>query len=119
MTMDSILQILLLMASGGLGAFCLVLARRLRRLNNLETGLGGAIAVMAAEVDRLDRAIRRARDEAAAASEALTEEIAQARREREMWDLRQKMDAGIVSGPDARMTITRRLRKRLPENADA
>lgn len=119
MTINSILQVMLLVASGGLAAFCLVLARRLRRLNDLESGLGGAIAVMTAEVDRLDRAIRRARDETASASKALSEEIAQARREREMWDLRQKMDAGIMLGRNSRPSGMRRLRKKNAELADA
>ena len=119
MTLDSILQILLLAASCGLAGFCLLLARRLHRLNNLESGLGGAIAVMNAEVDRLDRAIRKARAEASAASETLAEEIVEARREREMWDLRQKMDAGLAVDMRNRDTVSRRLRKRLPENANA
>ena len=119
MMIDHILQILLLGASGALAGFCILLARRLRKLNNLETGLGGAIAVMSAEVDRLDRALRKARDEASAASETLAEEIAQARREREMWDLRQKMDAGITVSPKAFGSVSRRLRKRLPEEANA
>ena len=69
MTLEQLMQILLLAACLGLGVFCATLARRLRRINNLESGLGGAIAVMAAEVDRLERAIRSARDEATAASE--------------------------------------------------
>lgn|SRR5690606_5743861 len=119
MTMDSILQIMLLAASCGLGMFCILLARRLHRLNNLESGIGGAIAVMSAEVDRLDRAIRKARAEASVASEALAEEIAQARGEREMWDLRQKMDAGFAIGSQSRSPASRRLRKRLPEDVNA
>lgn len=119
MTLDSILQILLLAASCGLAAFCILLARRLHRLNNLESGLGGAIAVMTAEVDRLDRAIRKARAEASAASEALADEIAQARSEREMWDLRQKMDAGLAIDLRNRNPVSRRLRKRLPEDVNA
>ena len=62
-------------------------------MNDLESGLGGAIAVMAAEVDRLERAIRAARDEATAASERLADEIETARRERAIWDLRQRIGA--------------------------
>lgn len=119
MTLDYAFQVALLVASLGLGAFCLVLSRRLRRLNDLESGLGGAIAVMAAEVDRLDRAIRAARAEATAAGDALGAEIAAARKERALWDLRQKItQAQTVAPPPAPAAPVRRLRKRV-EVADA
>lgn len=114
MTLDHLFQAALLAASLGLGAFCLILSRRLRRLNDLETGLGGAIAVMAAEVDRLEIAIRSARTEATEAGEALSREVAAARKERALWDLRQKItQAQAVSAPPAPVIPLRRLRKRV------
>lgn len=119
MTLEHVLQVALLAASLGLGAFCVILSRRLRRLNDLETGLGGAIAVMASEVDRLDRAIREAKDEATAAGQALSAEIAAARKERALWDLRQKITlAQTPAAPPAPVIPIRRLRKRVV-NADA
>lgn len=111
MTLEQLMQILLLVACVGLGAFCLTLARRLRKMNDLESGLGGAIAVMAAEVDRLERAIRAARDEATTASERLAEEIETARRERAIWDLRQRIGAAAAEAPQP-SGASRRLRKR-------
>ena len=57
MTLEHVFQAALLAASLGLGAFCLTLSRRLRRLNDLETGLGGAIAVMTSEIGRLEREV--------------------------------------------------------------
>lgn len=116
MTVELMLQTALVAASVGLAGFCLLLAGRLRRLNDLETGLGGAIAVMAAEVDRLEKAIRAARAEATEASEALADEIARARSERALWDLRQRI--GEAARPEARPVAARRLRKRA-ERADA
>ena len=118
MSVEQMFQAALVAASVGLAVFCIVLARRLRRLNDLETGLGGAIAVMAAEVDRLERAIRQARDEATTASEALSREIDNARKERALWDLRQRI--GAAAQPPAQMSAPalRRLRKRA-EVADA
>ncbi|WCR11209.1 hypothetical protein JHW45_02030 [Paracoccus stylophorae] len=116
MSIETLLQAALAVASVGLAGFCLVLARRLRRLNDLETGLGGAIAVMAAEVDRLERAIVAARSEATDASERLVADIARARKERAMWDLRQRIDAAAT--PQTRPVPARRLRKRAV-NADA
>ncbi len=118
-TLEHVFQAALLTASLGLGAFCLILSRRLRRLNDLETGLGGAIAVMASEVDRLDRAIREAKDEATAAGQALSAEITAARKERALWDLRQKItQAQAPVAAPAPVIPMRRLRKRVV-NADA
>lgn len=117
MILEHAFQAALLAASLGLGAFCMILSRRLRRLNNLETGLGGAIAVMAAEVDRLDSAVRDAKTEAAAAAEALSREIASARKERALWDLRQKITQAQAQSPVAAAATPvipiRRLRKRV------
>lgn len=110
MSVDQLFQGALVIAAMGLAVFCLTLARRLRRLNDLETGLGGAIAVMAAEVDRLEQAIRAARDEAGAASRSLAAQIATARHERDLWDLRQRMSQAADAAPDS---PARRLRKRL------
>lgn len=114
MTLEHAFQAALLAASLGLGSFCLMLSRRLRRLNDLETGLGGAIAVMAAEVDRLEQAIRSARAEATAAGQALSSEIAAARKERALWDLRQKItQAQAPAIQPAPVIPMRRLRKRV------
>jgi hypothetical protein len=51
-----------LMAAGTMGAglYCLVLSRRLRRFTDLEKGVGGAVAVLSAQVDDLTRALARA-----------------------------------------------------------
>ncbi|MDB6182662.1 hypothetical protein [Paracoccus fistulariae] len=117
MSVEYLFQAVLVMASVGLAFFCLILSRRLRRLNDLETGLGGAIAVMAAEVDRLEVAMRAARDDATEAGEALTQSITAARKERALWDLRQKIDRAAAS-PETTVVATRRLRKRV-ENAHA
>ena len=115
MTIELMLQAALLAGSVMLGLFCLVLARRLRRLNDLETGLGGAIAVMAAQVDRLERAIVLAKDEARAASEALAAEVQRARRERAVLELRQKIAcaAGVDAPAPEPALVGRRLRKRI------
>lgn len=112
MNMEYLFQTALTIASIGLAAFCFVLARRLRRLNDLETGLGGAIAVMAAEVDRLEQAIRVARDEATVASKALAQDIATARKERALLDLRQRIGQAAADQPNVQPIPMRRLRKR-------
>lgn len=62
--MQLISDILLALAALGAGLYCFVLARRLKRFNQLENGMGGAIAVLSAQVDDMTRAIDRARETA-------------------------------------------------------
>ena len=81
------LQMAFLLFTGLVAAFCLVLARRIRKLNDLENGLGGAIAVMAIEIDRLERAMQAAKGEATTAGQSLIQEIARAKEERAYWIL--------------------------------
>lgn len=53
----------ILMAGGAFGAalYCYVLSQRLRRFSTLEGGMGGAIAVLSAQVDEMTRALDKAR----------------------------------------------------------
>ncbi len=62
----------ILLGAGAIGAalYCLVLSRRLRRLNDLEGGVGGAVAVLSAQVDDLTQTLQRA--EAAARAQVAT-----------------------------------------------
>lgn len=52
-----------LMAAGAFGAaiYCYVLAGRLKNFSTLESGMGGAIAVLSAQVDDMTRALDKAR----------------------------------------------------------
>ncbi|MBV0890758.1 hypothetical protein KTN05_02705 [Paracoccus sp. Z118] len=110
MTLPLMLQLALCVSAGGLAAFCLLLSRRLRRLNDLETGLGGAIAVMTAEIGRLEAGMAAARAEATAATRELAAEIERAKAERAYWALQRSMVAD---------TAPRRPRLRRREAADA
>lgn len=67
----------ILLAAGAFGAaiYCYVLSGRLRKLSTLESGMGGAIAVLSAQVDDMTRALDKARSAAtgsAASLEGLT-----------------------------------------------
>lgn len=55
--MDIAADLLLLAGALGAGLFCFVLARRLNRFNDLETGVGGAVALLSAQVDELSKAL--------------------------------------------------------------
>jgi len=56
----------ILLVAGALGAalYCLVLSRRLRRFTDLEKGVGGAVAVLAVQVDDLTDILTKAQSTA-------------------------------------------------------
>lgn len=58
--MDLIMDGLLLAATAGAALYCYVLAGRLRRFTALDSGMGGAIALLSGEVDEMTRALERA-----------------------------------------------------------
>jgi hypothetical protein len=62
--MELIADILLTSGAFGAGIYCYVLASRLRRFTKLETGMGGAIAVLSAQVDDMTRALEAAQTSA-------------------------------------------------------
>lgn len=105
MTLTLIFPLISMALSLPLAICCLLLSRRLRRLNDLETGLGGAIAVMTAEISRLDQAIRRARAEAEEAGAELARAIEAARTEKAHWALQAELSRAAHPG-------ARRLRPR-------
>lgn len=74
--MDLIADILLIAGALAAAFYCLILARRLSRFTNLENGVGGAIAVLSAQVDDMTRTLGQAQgsaDGANASLEALTQ----------------------------------------------
>ena len=96
----------ILMSAGAFGAaiYCYVLSGRLKKFTTLETGMGGAIAVLSAQVDDMTRALDKARGAAtgsAASLEALTlrAEAAAARLELMVASLHDLPDAPIAQ-PD-------------------
>jgi len=63
----------ILMAAGAFGAavYCYVLAARLKKFTTLESGMGGAIAVLSAQVDDMTKALDRARSAASGSASSL------------------------------------------------
>ena len=73
--MEMIADILLVAGALGAGFYCFVLARRLNRFNELEKGVGGAVAVLSAQVGDLNKSLVAARamsDGSTKSSEGLT-----------------------------------------------
>lgn len=69
--MDLISDILLVAGSFGAAIYCYVLSTRLKRFTTLESGMGGAIAVLSAQVDDMTVALDRARSAANGSAESL------------------------------------------------
>ena len=70
--MDLIADILLAAGAFGAGIYCFILGRRLNRFNDLEKGVGGAVAVLSAQVDDLTKTLSAAQKTAAHSAETLT-----------------------------------------------
>lgn len=62
--MTMIADILLVAGAFGAALYCFVLSRRLRRFTDLEKGVGGAVAVLAVQVDDLTKTLNRAQETA-------------------------------------------------------
>lgn len=71
--MELIADILLIAGALGAAIYCVVLARRLNRFNDLEKGVGGAIAVLSAQVDDMTKTLDAARKTAGESSGTLDE----------------------------------------------
>lgn len=69
--MELIADILLVAGSFGAAIYCHVLSLRLKRFTTLETGMGGAIAVLSAQVDEMTAALEKARGAATGSAESL------------------------------------------------
>lgn len=69
--MEYLADVLLVGGALGAGVYCFVLARRLARFNDLENGVGGAVAVLSAQVDDLTKTLEAARRSATSSTESL------------------------------------------------
>jgi len=71
--MTLIADALLIAGALGAGLYCLVLSFRLRRFSDLEKGVGGAVAVLSAQVDDLKNSLEIAKKTAAGSVDNLEE----------------------------------------------
>lgn len=105
--MDIIANILL--AAGALGAavYCMILSRRLQRFSQLESGMGGAIAVLSAQVDGMTRALDAARAMAAESARELDSLTTRAETSARRIEL---LLASLHDLPDPALSNSQRLR---------
>lgn len=71
--MELIADVMLAAGAFGAAVYCFVLQRRLTRFNQLENGMGGAIAVLSAQVDDLTKALTAAQGTAAQSTRRLAD----------------------------------------------
>lgn len=71
--MEVIADILLVAGALGAGFYCFILARRLSRFTDLENGVGGAVAILSAQVDDLTKTLASAQQSAGDSNKSLTE----------------------------------------------
>ena len=76
--MEIVADILLVAGATGAAFYCLILSRRLKRFDSLEQGVGGAVAVLSAQVDDLNKSLTAAQTTAANSATTLTELTARA-----------------------------------------
>lgn len=69
--MEYIADILLVAGALGAGFYCFILARRLSRFNDLEKGVGGAVALLSSQVDDLTRTLNDAKQVADSSTNSL------------------------------------------------
>lgn len=104
--MELIADFLMIAGTFGAAIYCYVLAARLKRFSTLETGMGGAIAVLSAQVDDMTRALEKASIAAtgsASSLEALTgrSELAAAKLELLLASLHDLPEARNGAGADS------------------
>ncbi|KMW59027.1 hypothetical protein AIOL_004008 [Candidatus Rhodobacter oscarellae] len=69
--MELIADILLIAGAAAAAFYCIVLSRRLKRFNDLEKGVGGAIAVLSGQVDDMTKTLQMAQSAANGSNESL------------------------------------------------
>lgn len=124
--MDLIADVFLAAGAFGAAVYCFVLQRRLSRFTQLENGMGGAIAVLSAQVDDLTRALGVAQDTASQSThrlEALSAraDAAAVRLEllvSSLHDLPEPEDQGGTAVPERRMRFVRARSRRDAEAAE-
>jgi hypothetical protein len=76
--MEIIADIFLAAGAVGAGFYCFILGRRLNRFNDLEKGVGGAVAVLSAQVDDLTKTLTAAQVSATQSAKTLTDLVERA-----------------------------------------
>jgi len=76
--MEIVADGLMILAGAAAAFYCLVLSRRLRRLTNLDSGLGAAIATLSTQVEEMRKSLESARSMSGETQQELAQRTARA-----------------------------------------
>lgn len=104
----------ILLVAGALGAtfYCFILSRRLGKFNNLENGVGGAIAVLSAQVDDMTKTLESAQNTASASTENLENLTIKAQ------DVAKQLELMMASMHDLPKAQNSSIKPEVPANAE-
>lgn len=119
--LEVIANIFLAVGAIAASGYCHVLAERLNRFNALESGMGGAIAVLSAQVDEMTAALAQARTAASGSADDLAALVARSEAAAARLDLllASMHDLPDPSSGDELHRRVRFARRRRPEVEDA
>jgi hypothetical protein len=103
--MDIIADILLAAGALGAGLYCFILGRRLNKFNDLEKGVGGAVAVLSAQVDDLSKTLAAAQNTAAVSAQTLTDLTERAEAMSQRLELQMASLHDIPAAPTSPVTM--------------
>lgn len=118
--MDYLADIISSIAAVGAGAYCLVLSRRISRFQQLEGGMGTAVAILSAQVDDLTKALGKAHMSATNSTDQLASLTQNADAAAKRLELMLAAMHEIPSPADVRprrRVVRRRIRTPLTEDA--
>ncbi|MFT6674852.1 MAG: methyl-accepting chemotaxis protein [Sulfitobacter sp.] len=98
--MDLVADIFLAAGALGAGFYCFVLGRRLNRFNDLEKGVGGAVAVLSAQVDDLTKTLTAAQATANHSAQTLQKLSERAEKTARQLELQMAALHDLPSSPD-------------------
>ncbi|MEP0964543.1 MAG: hypothetical protein ABJG75_22360 [Roseobacter sp.] len=104
--MELIADMFLAAGAFGAGLYCFILGRRLNRFNDLEKGVGGAVAVLSAQVDDLTKTLTSAQNTAAQSAQSLTELTVRAEAMSQRLELQMASLHDIPTTPENRTRST-------------
>lgn len=114
--MTMIADVLLIAGALGAGFYCYVLSRRLRRFTDLEKGVGGAVAVLSAQVDDLTKTLTRAQHTAKTSVTTLDDVSTRAEAAARRLEL---LVASLHDLPEAQQPVDDAIFMRRPNDAKA
>ncbi|HEY0213659.1 MAG TPA: hypothetical protein VGC40_08750 [Paenirhodobacter sp.] len=110
MSINFIVDVFMGLAAIAASLYCFILSRRLKRFNQLEHGMGGAIAVLSAQVDDMTSALKQAQKTAAGSAQQLVDLTGRAEQGAQKLELMLASLHDLTDSPPQRHRAIRRRR---------